>query len=71
MKTTPLVITTSDVGIHFGTIAEVRRERDRRIIHRTDPRPYGFHRAAVCDGIDWAIAHGYSRIDDGQTGVGA
>lgn len=61
-KQTPVTITTRDTGVHFGTVGEVRRKG--RIIHTTDPRPYGFRAAAATDAKDWATAHGYLHIDD-------
>ncbi len=67
---TNLYITTKNVGIHFRTVAQVRRVSDRRIIHTTDPRPYGLVRAAVSDGMEWAIKHGYDFVDDGPRGLG-
>ncbi len=62
---TEVTITTRNVGSHFGTVGEVRRgwEGRGRIIHTTDPRPYGFRSAAASDAMDWAIARGYVQID--------
>ncbi len=65
-RKTPIVISVQDVGVHFGCIGIVRRERDRRIIHRTSdaPRPYGFRHAAMGDAKEWAIDHGYIHISE-------
>lgn len=64
-NTTRITITTHDVGVHFGTVGRVRRGRDGhgRIIHETDPRPYGFRAAAADDAREWAIAKGYIFVD--------
>jgi hypothetical protein len=59
-KRAPITITTEDVGVHFGTVGYVRRRG--RIIHATDPRPFGFRWAATCDAREWAEAHGYQDI---------
>ena len=60
----PLHITLRDVGVHVGTVAEVRYRKSRRLIHTTDPRPYGCHHAAYCAAVRWAIDHGYMEVPE-------
>lgn len=67
-KTTHVAITTRDEGIHFGTVAQVRRRG--RIIHTTEPVSYGHTKAAVSKAIEWAVEHGYIFIDDGPRELG-
>jgi hypothetical protein len=60
---TTITITTRSCGVHFGTVGVVRRGRSRRVIHITDPRPYGFRHAAAHDALDWAYERGYENVE--------
>jgi hypothetical protein len=64
-RPTHITITTRNVGIHFGTVGQVRRGRDGRgrVIHETAPYPYGFRAAAADAAKEWAVAHDYIHID--------
>ena len=63
-RRTPLRITLRDVGAHFGSVAEVRYRKGGRLIHTTDPRPYGYYHAAYCAAVRWAIDHGYMEVPE-------
>lgn len=62
-RPTRILITTVQVGVHYGVVGQVRRRRDGRIIHTTAPRPYGMDRQAAADAEGWAIDRGYTDIE--------
>ena len=66
-ESTRVTISTISVGVHFGTAGQVRRRG--RVIHTTDPRPYGFTVAAMDDARSWAIDQGYTHVADHEPGV--
>ncbi len=70
-RPTRIELRTRTVGSHYGTACEVyRREPSgrRRLLHTTDPRPYGFTAAALDDGMAWATDRGYIYINDACSG---
>lgn len=57
--TTRVFVTTRTVGESFGTVAQIRSERTRRILAETRVRPYGFTQAALRDADAICEERGY------------